>query len=171
MWKDVPGFEGLYRVSDTGEIKSLSRWIKHGRFGKRLLPEIILKPYGKTYPLVMLRRNGQFCPRYIHRLVAEAFLENPTHMLVVNHKDGNKKNNNVSNLEWVSYSENNYHALNTGLNRNRGSSHYQSRLTKTQVIEIKRRGKFATYKQIGKQYGVSASTIRDILVGNTYKNI
>lgn len=97
-WKPVVGYEGLYEVSNWGRVKSL-------KFGK----ERILKPctnrYG--YLFVKLCKDGKVKPFTVHRLVAEAFLPNPDNLPQVNHKDENKQNNIVSNLEWCSAQYNN----------------------------------------------------------------
>lgn len=75
-----------------------------------------MKPYeGDRYQKCVLKINGKPTMKYIHRLVAEAFIPNPDNKPEVNHKDGNKLNNNVSNLEWVTLSENRLHAYKTGL--------------------------------------------------------
>lgn len=105
IWKDIKDYEGLYQISNFGRVKSI-------RFGK----ERILKPgtNGKGYLYVGLWKNGKVKNFRIHRLVAEAFLEIPeelkhlkgTHYLQVNHKDENKQNNNVENLEWCTHSYN-----------------------------------------------------------------
>lgn len=103
-WRDVKGFEGLYQVNNYGQVKSLRK-------------DALLKPakskYG--YMLCVLCKNGVMHDRRVHRLVAEAFLENPRSLPQVNHKDGNKSNNNVENLEWCTCSENSRHAVENGL--------------------------------------------------------
>lgn len=90
IWKGVKGYEGLYEVSDTGLVKSLFRYKK------------ILKPnkMNTGYLSVELFKNGTSKRMSIHRLVAEAFIPNPNNYPQVNHKDENKQNNNVENLEW-----------------------------------------------------------------------
>ena len=97
-WKPVVGYEGLYMVSNWGRVKSI-------KFGK----ERILKPgtnnYG--YLLVKLCKDGKVKAFTVHRLVAEAFLPNPHNYPCVNHKDENKQNNVVSNLEWCTHEYNN----------------------------------------------------------------
>lgn len=92
IWKDIPGYEGLYQVSNLGRVKSF-----HGRTER----EKILQPYcKKKYAQVLLIKDKRRKLALIHRLVAEAFLPNPDGKPQVNHKDENKQNNSVDNLEW-----------------------------------------------------------------------
>lgn len=112
-WRDVVGYEGSYQVSNMGRIKGLTRKTK-GRSRNdneftRMLPSKIMKPKrgGNTdYWYIALCKDGGIKYRSIHRLVAIAFIENPENKAEVNHKDGNKKNNLVDNLEWMTRSEN-----------------------------------------------------------------
>lgn len=78
------------------------------------------------YSIVTLSKNGKSYKEYIHRLVAKTFLSNPLNKEYVNHKDGNKQNNCVSNLEWCTPSENNYHAFQTGLKKTTDKQRKQS---------------------------------------------
>ena len=98
-WKDIRGFEGLYRVSNTGKVYSVRR-------------NIILKPktdrYG--YYVVGMWKGKSKHHTTVHRLVADAFIDNPNGYNVVNHLDCDKKNNNVSNLEWTTVQKNTKHA-------------------------------------------------------------
>lgn len=105
-WKDIKGYEGLYQVSNWGRVKSLERWVDFGTTTKRKIEEILLKASdnGNGYKCVKLGRNGG--KKFVHRLVAEAFIDNPNNYPCINHKDENKTNNNVDNLEWCSYSYN-----------------------------------------------------------------
>lgn len=109
IWKDIKGYEGLYQVSNLGRVKSLSRVTSQNK----ILPEIILKPqiHGRGYFAVGLYKNGKITNNYIHRLVASTFIINQNNSLQVNHIDGDKSNNYVENLEWVSNSDNNLHAI------------------------------------------------------------
>lgn len=116
-WRDVVGFEGYYKVSNLGNVKSCDRYVNCSRgLNKRLwkgklLTKIISSTRG--YEQVSLSVDGKSHKVYVHRLVAEAFLTGKHD--TVNHVDGNKLNNSVDNLEWVSYSENNLHAYAIGL--------------------------------------------------------
>lgn len=96
IWKDVINYEGLYLVSNTGKIKRNNK---------------ILKIYnnGNNYMSVCLSKNGNVKKFYIHRIVAQSFLENKENKKEVNHIDGNRQNNNLKNLEWVTRSQNHYH--------------------------------------------------------------
>lgn len=112
-WKDIAGYEGLYQVSNLGRIKSLSNRSNHKN-------EIIMKEHIVTgYSQVVLTKNGKGKNFKVHRLVAFAFIRNPYEFPEVNHINGNKQDNRVSNLEWVTTSQNVNHAFATGLNRAR----------------------------------------------------
>lgn len=161
VWKDIKGYEGCYQVNDVGEVRSL----KSGE------PKVLKTTLaGRGYKSVCLCMNGHSTRTYIHRLVAETFLDNPENKPTVNHKDGNKLNNHVDNLEFMSYSENNQHAYDTEIH-DRGERHYRARLTETDVAYIKSQGKHTTFQKIADQFGVSRATIRDILVGKTWKAV
>lgn len=100
-WRDIDGYEGLYMVSNKGNVKSLN-YKKTGKEG-------ILKPHKTNwgYLRVRLCKDGKSKNYLIHRLVAQAFCENPKGYKDVNHKDENKQNNKASNLEWCTSSYNN----------------------------------------------------------------
>lgn len=107
VWKDIKGYEGLYQVSNYGRVKSLQR---DEKFCKR--PETILKPFvcGSGYQEIILHSRRARKPLLIHRLVAEAFIPNHDGKKEVNHKNGNKLDNSVDNLEWATPSENQIHS-------------------------------------------------------------
>lgn len=106
IWKEVNGYEGLYQVSTFGRVKSLKR-------------NIILSQIKGTggYRMVNLYENKKRSKKLVHRLVAQEFIENPTDKEQVNHIDGNKSNNYLSNLEWATRSENVKHAYLIGLKK------------------------------------------------------
>ena len=131
VWKPIKGFEGLYEVSTLGRIKSCEKVIisKDGKV--KHYKERILKPssgkYGRNQ--YTLSKNGKKYPIRGYRIVAETFLENPFNLPEINHKDGNNLNDELDNLEWVTFQENTNHALkhnlfNTYYKRFKGEIYY-----------------------------------------------
>lgn len=121
VWRDAVGYEGLYQISSWGRVKSVARLKNWGNGGVKFCEErIMYHSYDyKGYPVIILRKDLKRKSVKIHRLVATAFIPNPEGKLQVNHKDGNKSNNNLTNLEWVSNSENQRHAVQIGLKKSR----------------------------------------------------
>lgn len=111
IWKDVIGYEGLYQVSDLGNVKSLN----YRRTGKEKNIYINTDKYG--YLNVMLSKNSLNKRFYVHRLASICFLKSIADKCFINHIDGNKTNNNINNLEWCNCSENIKHAYKLGLNK------------------------------------------------------
>ena len=160
LWKDIKGFEGMYKVSNLGNVYSLKT--NKNLSNKRLTLD--------GYNHVSLLKNGKAHEYKIHRLVALHFIDNPCKKETVNHIDGNKQNNSAMNLEWMTREENMQHAYNLGLKKmDRGSNHKNSKLTKEQVEEIKQN--YKRYKKgygsvaMGEKYGVHSSTILRIING------
>jgi hypothetical protein len=109
IWKDVPNYEGLYMVSNLGNVKSLERVVRHNLGGDKILKEKLLKPhFSKKYVSVSLRKENKSKTISLHQVVAFAFLghESMKMNLVVHHIDDNKHNNNVSNLQIVTARQN-----------------------------------------------------------------
>lgn len=132
IWKDVKGYEGKYQVSNLGRVKSLDRIIEqyngYKKFTYLKKGRILKSKVKNSYDSVVFSVNGKHKCRMVHRLVAEAFIENPKNLPEVNHKDGNKSNPHYDNLEWCTSSENQKHACITGLQKtSRGANHYQSK--------------------------------------------
>ena len=110
-WRDIKGYEGRYQISNAGRVKSLLTWkVAKGEFEPE---ERIMHPTdnGHGYLLIGLKTKGKKKNRYIHRLVAETFIDNPENKPAVNHKDYNRANNVVENLEWVTVKENVAHSV------------------------------------------------------------
>jgi hypothetical protein len=162
-WKQVVRWEGLYEVSFDGQIKSCRT------------EKIIYTAKDKDgYLITQLCNKGKRLTVAVHRVVAEAFLgEKPSKNLTVNHIDGNKQNNCANNLEYVSKSEQMYHAYKLGLKKPVFNSN--QKLKKEQILEIKSLYKKGCRKNgsesLAKRYNVSPSTILNIVNNKTYKHI
>lgn len=115
LWKDIPEYDN-YQVSNLGKVKSKARKVVFGH-SSRMDPERImaLAEDKDGYYRVALSKDGKKKRFFVHRLVGMAWIENPEELPVINHIDGNKQNNELSNLEWCTRSENDLHAFKTGL--------------------------------------------------------
>ena len=112
-WKPIKNYGGLYEVSIDGNIRRISGW--YGNLGYRCPTGELKQSCAKGYMQVTLYKNGEKTRYKVHRLVANAFIPNHKNYPQVNHIDGNKKNNRVENLEWVTQAQNMKHAHDTGL--------------------------------------------------------
>lgn len=108
VWKDIKGYEKIYQVSNFGKVKRLTFINGNVKLQKERMSTPTNNGHG--YLIVGLSKNGKRKNFYVHRLVAETFLDNLNNLPQVNHKDGNKKNNRVDNLEWCTASENQIHS-------------------------------------------------------------
>ncbi|MBO7526481.1 MAG: HNH endonuclease [Clostridia bacterium] len=104
IWKPIKDYENLYEISNFGVIRKVKT--------KRPL-KVFYRTNG--YYTTSLCKNYKVTMIYLHRIIAETFIPNPNNLPCINHKDGNKTNNDLSNLEWCTYSDNNRHAYETGL--------------------------------------------------------
>ena len=164
IWKDVAGYEGLYQVSNLGNVKSLS--YNHTKKPKVL--KNIKMSIG--YESISLFKDKVSKVFYIHRLVANAFIENKNNLPTVNHIDGIKSNNIVSNLEWMSFSDNNKHAHLIGLNfAKKGEEHPKSKLKKEDVIFIFNSN--LSLRVLAKKYNVSKTSIEYIKNGKNWSHL
>lgn len=109
IWKDIPNYEGIYQISNYGNVRRLNKWDLNRREFYENIHNIKLQSDTKGYLHVDLSKNQNVKRRDVHRLVAEAFIPNPENKPEINHIDGNKKNNRVDNLEWCTRSENLLH--------------------------------------------------------------
>ncbi len=110
-WRPIPGYEGRYEVSNMGRVKSLSRPLVIAGRTYRLLPDRIMQlhVHNNGYAVVWLRIPGSHKKFYVHRLVAYGFIPMPAGKEVVNHKDRDRRNNSLENLEWLTFQENTAH--------------------------------------------------------------
>jgi len=153
-WKDIKGYEGRYQVSDKGRVRSLPCKSSTKYYGAKVLAQFIGSGHG--YMIVNLSRKTH----YVHRLVAEAFIDNPNNYPCINHRDENKRNNNVGNLEWCTYAyNNNYGTRNARISQNEGRAIVQYDLNGN-VIKI-----WSSAARAAKQYGVKRTTISGCCAG------
>jgi len=166
IWKDIKGFESLYQASNTGLIKRMQ--------GYQCKKERILKQAnnGFNYMAVSLSIGSKVKRFYVHRLVAETFLENNENKEEVNHIDGNRQNNNLSNLEWVTRSENHYHRYKVlkqrGVNFGKtGEKNWKSK----PVVCFDNQGnlikRYAGVMEAMRQTGINESSIRSVIYGKS----
>ena len=167
VWRDVVGYEGLYKVSNFGRVKSL--YFKGGR----ILRECSLK---KHYTSIQLSIKGTYKNFDVHVLVSKAFLPNPKNFPVVHHKDNDKHNTCVWNLEWTTYSENTRTAYRIGTKEIKcGHKNGKSKLNPDQVRYIRKKYvpchlEFGA-KSLAKKFNVTSATIRDVIHYRTHKDI
>ena len=116
IWKDIIGFEGLYQVSNLSRVKGLDRYVEDNRGYKKFIKEKILSQSNmRGYLSVTLSKNGILSTPKVHRLVVITFIPNINNKPFINHLDGCKTNNNISNLEFCTAQENIQHAYDNGL--------------------------------------------------------
>lgn len=167
-WTPLPGFDGVYEYSADGSVRRISG----KRKGWVLKPTIIGLGYEGYYVQDSRANRAMF---FRHRLVAMANIPNPDNRPEVNHKDGNKSNNQPANLEWVTHAENMAHAARTGLMRctiGPGEKSRAAKLTDEKVRTIKRRlAAGERHGPIAADFGVSPSTIGWIAKGRTWAHV
>lgn len=177
IWKSIVGYEGYYEVSNSGRIKSLTRTETyfHATAGKLVsrtrqgrMMELKEDRYG--YMTVHLRMDGSSKHCTVHRLVAEAFIPNAFNKSTVNHKNCDKKDNSLCNLEWATVSEQTKHAYDNGLIKHlkpvvrAGEAHYLFKTPPEIVSEILRlRGEGNTLTKIAESLGLGTSTVCRII--------
>ena len=148
IWKDIPHYEGLYQVSNYGRVKSVGRYVEYtnrwGGTSKQLVPERIKAQSVKSngYQTLVLYKNNMPKNEYVHRLVAMAFIPNPKNLPQVNHKDEDKANNVVDNLEWC---DNNYNNSYNGKRQRGGRTLKENCFTSTQIIKCDMEGNELEY--------------------------
>ena len=168
IWKPIEGFEDYYEVSNMGRVRSKDRVAVDGRHCKGK----VLKPISNSggYCCIGLHIDGGVQKKFIHRLVAEAFIGNSENKPQVNHKNGIKTDNRVENLEWVTVSENIKHAYKVLGKKPAwlGKKSINRKLTDSQAEEIRKDNR--PQIKIAEDYGVSCRTIGRIKTGESYIN-
>jgi len=159
-WKDIQRYEAHYQVSSFGQVRRLYN-PKNKKIYGHILKSSINKSSG--YKGVLLSVNAKRKRFSVHRLVAMAFLENPENKPNVNHKDFDKFNNKVENLEWCTQKENAIHSVKNGHKcNNRGEKHGMSKLTEKQVLSIRQEIKTSSANALARKYKVASATIYGI---------
>ena len=176
-WQDIAGWQGLYAVSTLGRVRSYDRGMIDRNTGTAYLHKgrvLTMKKSG-LYHGVSLFLDGVGRRFYIHRLVAQAFVPNPSGRPEVNHIDGDKFNNCASNLEWVTRSENAKHAFDTGLRKPspmpKGEQHHSSKLTENDVRRIRSEFKPGDGPALACEFGVTPPVIYRIVNGTNWKHV
>lgn len=170
MRKAVVGWEGFYEVSDAGEVFSMHRVVLRGDGTSQAWApkQMAVHLNASGYLSVGLSRPGIRKTVRVHRLVAQAFIENPLHLPEVNHIDGNKTNAAVGNLEWCTSSQNKHHAfhvLKTIVMPPAGKLNFAL----AQAMRAEHVPGIYGCKRLAKKYGVDPKAARDILSGRTYR--
>lgn len=169
IWKPIIETDGQYEISSFGRIKKLF----HRRGGKKYPcnPHKIFEgTNSRGYVATNIRYNGKASPQMVHRLIAAAFIPNPKNLPFINHIDGVKSNNSISNLEWCTQKENNHHATRIGLvPRPKGKDVWCSKLTEEQVLEIFNSNESGLV--LAAKYGVRHSTIYGIKHKKKWKHL
>lgn len=145
IWKAIEGYEGLYEISNYGRVKSLKR--------KRILKQCLTY---KGYCCIGLYKNNKFKSFLVHRLVAMAFIQNPNKFPIINHKDENKANNHVDNLEWCTHKYNTNYG--TGIKRKNEKCLKPIKCVETNII-------YSSASELKKLYGYHTGLISDVCNG------
>ena len=160
MWKQIQNFD--YEISKEGIVRRIS--------SKR-----IKKPYLRKDGYIgiqLYKSKTEVLNFQLHRLIAIAFIPNPLNLPFINHKDSNRQNNDIPNLEWVTKQENVIHGYKSGFASNRGIKNGFSKLTEEQVLEIrKKKTEGFTHQQLANIYNVSYGCISGIIQRTNWKHI
>lgn len=169
-WKWVNGFDNFYKISNQGRVISVDREInRSGKCGNKIRRKGALHKTTKTntgYLVASLNRKKLL----VHRIVAEHFVKNHDNKPMVNHKDGNKLNNNYKNLEWCTQAENNHHASVNGLSA-KGESVHGSKLNETTVKQIRQLYDSGKYTQAQLKIMFNYSAISSLVRRKGWKHV
>lgn len=152
-WKPIQGYEGLYDISDLGRVRSYH----NNKWGKSNSPKVVSGRMGKHYKTAILCDEKGKHTFYVHRLVAEAFLQHPHGSDYVNHKNGDKLDNRATNLEWCTHAENMQHAETTGL----------ADFGRTPVECVETGERFASISEAARSCGLTRNAVGNCIAGHT----
>lgn len=169
-WRPVVGYEGRYEVSNFGRVRGL-----RCNRGKRSIPKILRPTLNhKGYPFYGLYDGKSSRSMFGHKIVLRAFVSDRPEGMSCNHKNGVRHDNRLENLEWVTHSENNYHAIHVlGAKRNGlGELNHEAVLKTSDVIRIRARcDSGENHTAVSKEYGICRSTVGQIVRRETWKHI
>lgn len=165
-WRPIKGYEGLYEVSSMGNVRSLDAHICNGKSTRLRKGRIIqFGIQNSGYYQAPIWKDNKGYSALVHRLVAEAFIPNPDNKEFVNHIDGNKMNNVVTNLEWVTRLENHQHANKLGL-LCKGENHYACKLLWADVLRIRELAQLGVrVKDLARVFDANPSVVCGIVKG------
>lgn len=167
-WKPVPGYKGMYEVSDHGRVRSLDRYDRRGAFVPGLVLKLSLSPGG--YAAVNLCREGKSKTRLFHRLVCETFHGTPDSGQVVRHLNGDRQDNRAVNLAWGTRCENSHDRKAHGTD-NCGDKHPYAKLTEVKVRNL-RLGKYGKdAAKLARRFKVGEVVIREVLRGTRWTHV
>lgn len=173
IWKDIPGFEGLYQASNIGNIKSVERTVMFGK-NQRTVKQAILHPFKKDngYLVVKLYKDHKQYTVYVHRIIAMIYCDGYSEEMDVNHKDGIKDNNIYSNLEWCTRAENVRHSI--SVLKNKIGNFTKGRKFQKPIIQLSLTGEkireWNSAYEVQRILGISESAIRRCLYSSKRKS-
>lgn len=165
-WRDIVGWEGIYQISNCGRLKSFKKACEGYLISNK-------NKNGDYFAVVLSAKHKKIKSTRMHRLVAIAFIPNPFNKPQINHKDGNKQNNNVFNLEWCTAAENMQHALALGLHSfkemNYYNKHIRSKMIQQYTLNNQFMNEYINCKEASKVTGVCARNIHQVAKKTEYK--
>jgi hypothetical protein len=164
QWRPVPKWEGWYEASDLGQVRRVQGYTSPK--GPRMLRGTLDRGYRR----VALCRHNKPCYFSVHRIVATTFIPNPSNLPEVNHLNGKRGDNRVSNLEWATRSSNAKHGADMGLSPT-GERHRCAKLTAASVTFIRNVWGIFSHRELAQRFGVSLGCIKDIQAGRTWKQL